>query len=337
MKEAQFYTSIQNQTLRCDLCPWYCILKPGQTGNCKVRSNENGILVTHVYNKVAAFGIDPIEKKPLYHFYPGKQILSIGEVGCNLHCSFCQNHRISQCFAEEFAGFQETTSTQLVAKALKTPRNIGIAFTYNEPFTFYEFMLETAQLAHENGLKNVVVSNGYINPEPLKNLLPAIDAFNIDLKAFTEEFYRKQTKGMLAPVLETLKIIAKSPAHLEITNLVIPELNDDEAEFEKMMIWIAAELGNDVPLHLSRYFPQYKLDIQPTSLKKLENLYALAKKYLQYVYLGNVNEIERSSTYCPNCGKLLVERNHYNTSVIGINKDNKCKFCGTMIKIVMHD
>jgi pyruvate formate lyase activating enzyme len=337
MQEALFYTKLENLTLCCDLCPWHCILKPGQTGICKVRSNEKGKLVTHVYNKVAAFGIDPIEKKPLYHFYPGKQILSIGEVGCNLHCNFCQNHRISQCFATDFYGFQEITSEQIIAKALKTPNNIGIAYTYNEPFTFYEFMFDTAQLAHENGLKNVVVSNGYINSEPLKKLLPFIDAFNIDLKAFTEDFYHKQTKGKLAPVLETLKIIAKSPAHLEITNLVIPELNDNETEFENMVQWIAAELGNDIPLHLSRYFPQYKLDIQPTPLKKLEKLYALAKKYLQYVYLGNVNEIERSSTYCPNCGKLLVQRNHYNTAVVGINTDNTCKFCGTMIKIVLHD
>jgi pyruvate formate lyase activating enzyme len=214
---------------------------------------------------------------------------------------------------------------------------LGIAYTYNEPFTFYEFMFDTAQLARGKGLKNVVVSNGYINPEPLKKLLPFIDAFNIDLKAFTEDFYHKQTKGKLAPVLETLKIIAKSPAHIEITNLVIPELNDNENEFENMVQWIAAELGNDIPLHLSRYFPQYKLDIQPTPLKKLEKLYALAKKYLQYVYLGNLNEIERSSTYCPNCGKLLVQRNHYNTAVVGINTDNTCKFCGTMIKIVLHD
>jgi pyruvate formate lyase activating enzyme len=337
MKEAQFYTKLENLTLRCELCPWHCILKSGQTGICKVRSNEKGKLVTHVYDKVAAFGIDPIEKKPLYHFYPGKQILSIGEVGCNLHCNFCQNHRISQCFATEFSGFHNINGNEIVSKALKTSQNIGIAYTYNEPFTFYEFMFDTAQLARGKGLKNVVVSNGYINSEPLKKLLPFIDAFNIDLKAFTEDFYHKQTKGKLAPVLETLKIIAKSPAHLEITNLVIPELNDNETEFENMVQWIAAELGNDIPLHLSRYFPQYKLDIQPTPLKKLEKLYTLAKKYLQYVYLGNVNEIERSSTYCPNCGKLLVQRNHYNTAVVGINTDNTCKFCGTMIKIVLHD
>ncbi len=186
MQEALFYIKQDDQTVRCELCPWNCVLKPGQTGVCKVRSNENGKLFTHVYDQVAALGIDPIEKKPLYHFYPGKNILSIGEVGCNLHCTFCQNHRISQCFASEFTGFHEISSKQIVNEALKTHHNIGIAYTYNEPFTFYEFMLNTARLARENGLKNVVVSNGYINPEPLQEILPFIDAFNIDLKAFSE-------------------------------------------------------------------------------------------------------------------------------------------------------
>jgi pyruvate formate lyase activating enzyme len=333
MQEALFYTKLENQTVRCNLCPWNCILKSGQTGSCKVRSNENGKLVTHVYNQVAAFGIDPIEKKPLYHFYPGKNILSVGEVGCNLQCSFCQNHNISQCFASEFEGFQEITSAQLVAKALKIPQNIGIAYTYNEPFTFYEFMFETAKLAHENGLKNVVVSNGYINPDPLEKLLPYIDAFNVDLKAFSEEFYKNQTKGKLEPVLECLKIIAKSPAHLEITTLIIPGLNDDETEFEKMVKWIASELGNDVPLHLSRYFPQHKLNLPPTPIIKLETLYDLAKKNLQFVYLGNVSDEKRSSTYCPHCNKTLISRNHYNISIQNLGEKGRCRFCGNATNI----
>ena len=333
MHEALFYTKLENQTVQCDLCPWFCILKTGQTGNCKVRSNENGKLVTHVYNQIAAFGIDPIEKKPLYHFHPGKNILSIGEVGCNLHCSFCQNHHISQCFATEFSGFQEITSSQIVAKALKTSRNIGIAYTYNEPFTFYEFMFETAQLAHENGLKNVVVSNGYINPEPLKKLLPFIDAFNIDLKAFSEVFYKKQTKGKLEPVLETLKIIAKSPAHLEITNLVIPGLNDDEIEFEKMTKWIASELGNDVPLHLSRYFPQHKMNLPATSVKKLEAFYKVAKQHLHHVYLGNVYDEMRSSTTCSICNETLISRNQYKISIQNLDRNGCCNNCGNEANI----
>lgn len=335
MHEALFYTKLQNQAVQCDLCPWFCVLKPGQTGNCKVRSNEKGVLSTHVFNKVAAFGIDPIEKKPLYHFYPGKHILSIGEVGCNLHCNFCQNHRISQCLATEFYGFQEITSEQLVARALKIPQNIGIAYTYNEPFTFYEFMFETAQLAHDKELKNVVVSNGYINPEPLKKILPFIDAFNIDLKAFTEDFYKKQTKGKLAPVQETLKIVAGSSAHLEITNLVIPGLNDDEAVFEEMVKWIACELGSEVPLHLSRYFPQFEMNIPATRGETLEKLYDLAKNHLHFVYLGNVDDEKRSSTYCPQCGSLLVSRNRYSVSIQNLTKNPSCVKCGRSIKITL--
>jgi pyruvate formate lyase activating enzyme len=333
MQEALFYTEMENQTLRCDLCPWYCILKPGQTGVCKVRENINGKLITHVYQKVAALGVDPIEKKPLYHFYPGKNILSVGEVGCNLHCTFCQNHRISQCFASEFSGFHEITSEQIVTEALKTWQNIGVAYTYNEPFTFYEFMFDTARLAHEKRLKNVAVSNGYINPEPLQELLPFIDAFNIDLKAFSNDFYRKYTKGKLEPVLENLKTIAKSKTHLEITTLVIPGLNDDESEFEKMAQWISDELGAEIPLHLSRYFPQYEMNIPLTPIIKLEKLHELASKYMKYVYIGNVSDEMRSTTYCPKCGEILIFRNHYNIHFEKLTPDGQCKSCGTPVNI----
>ncbi|HCE56661.1 MAG TPA: AmmeMemoRadiSam system radical SAM enzyme [Prolixibacteraceae bacterium] len=336
MHEALFYTKLENQTVRCELCPWYCILKPGQTGNCKVRSNENGKLITHVFNRVAAFGVDPIEKKPLYHFYPGKSILSVGEVGCNLHCSFCQNHHISQCFATEFSGFHEISSKEIVDKALKTPQNIGIAYTYNEPFIFYEFMFETAQQAREKGLKNVVVSNGYINPEPLKHLIPFIDAFNIDLKAFTNDFYLKQTKGKLAPVLETLKIIAKSEAHLEITNLIIPGLNDIESEFENMVQWIAEELGKDVPLHISRYFPKYKLEIPATPTETMLSLYETAKKHLHHVYVGNMSDTKRSSTFCKHCGEILIRRNAYEIQIQNIRENGNCADCGTPVKIIFY-
>ena len=334
MQEALFYTKLENQTVRCDLCPWNCVLKPGQTGFCKVRENVDGQLVTHVYNKIAALGIDPIEKKPLYHFYPGKNILSIGEVGCNLRCNFCQNHRISQCYASEFSGFQEITTNQIVDEALKTYRNIGIAYTYNEPLTFFEFLLDTAKLARKNRLKNVVVSNGYINPEPLKEILPYIDAFNIDLKAFTPDFYKKQTKGKLGPVLETLKIITQSKTHLEITNLIITDLNDDEVVFQKMVYWIASELGTDIPLHLSRYFPQYELVQAPTPVKKLEQFYAIAKDYLNHVYLGNVSDEKRSSTICHCCGETTIKRNRYSTSLEKLDSNGLCSTCGSSNNII---
>lgn len=327
MQEALFYEKLENDKVRCKLCPWFCELNSGQTGNCKVRINEDGKLISGVYNKVAALGIDPIEKKPLYHFYPGKNILSIGEVGCNLHCNFCQNHRISQCYSSNFKGFQNITSKQIVDEALKTFQNIGIAYTYNEPFTFYEFMLDTAKLAQLSGLKNVVVSNGYINPEPLKSALPYLDACNIDLKAFTNQFYAKHTKGKLDPVLQTLKIISKSKVHLEISNLVIPGLNDDEKQFESMVKWIALELGNQIPLHLSRYFPQHELNIQPTPIKKLELFYEIAKIHLQHVYLGNVSDEERSSTFCPGCGTMVIRRNRYQTKKENLNEKGHCTKC----------
>lgn len=335
MQKALFYKTLANNKVKCELCPWNCMLSPGQLGNCKVRANENGVLVTEVYNKVAALGSDPIEKKPLYHFHPGKNILSIGEVGCNLHCRFCQNHKISQCEASRFSGFHNISSEQIVNEALKTWNNIGIAYTYNEPFTFYEFLLDTAQLAKAKGLKNVVVSNGYINKEPLKKLLPFIDAFNIDLKAFSEKFYREQTKGSLKPVLESLKTIAKSEAHLEITNLVIPGLNDNKIVFEEMLAWIASELGAKTPLHLSRYYPQYKMNIPPTPIETLHSLYAIAKQHLRYVYLGNVSDEEKSTTVCANCGEILIKRNSYKTVRIGITQDGKCKNCHENSRIIL--
>ncbi|WP_303920559.1 AmmeMemoRadiSam system radical SAM enzyme [Draconibacterium sediminis] len=335
MQEALFYSKITSGQVQCELCPWNCILSDSQTGICKVRTNHGGVLITNVYNKVAALGSDPIEKKPLYHFHPGKNILSVGEVGCNLQCSFCQNHRISQCKASEFSGFHNISAEKIVKEALKTWNNIGIAYTYNEPFTFYEFLLDTAQLAHSKELKNVVVSNGYINKEPLQKLLPFIDAFNIDLKAFSNHFYKKYTKGKLQPVLNTLKQIAESQAHLEITTLVIPGLNDDKAEFKNMIKWISSELGNDVPLHLSRYYPQYKLNAPATPIETLVELYDVAKTQLQHVYLGNVSDQERSTTYCKNCNASLISRNHYNTDITTLDADGKCKNCGTYASVII--
>jgi len=335
MREALFYSKLDTDSVTCELCPWNCQLKLGQTGICKVRMNKNGKLVTSVYNKVAALGSDPIEKKPLYHFYPGKNILSIGEVGCNLQCSFCQNHRISQCYASEFSGFHDITSEKIIAEALKTWNNIGIAYTYNEPFTFYEFLYDTAKLVHKKGLRNVVVSNGYINTKPLLELIPFIDAFNIDLKAFSDSFYKHHTKGKLDPVLNSLKIIANSKTHLELTNLVITSLNDNESEFEKMIKWIAKELGVSTPLHLSRYFPQHKMQLPPTPIEKLQTLYRIAKQYLQHVYLGNISDEKRSSTFCYQCGEVLIERNRYQINLQHITHKGNCRKCGTPTHIIL--
>lgn len=334
MQEALFYNKQENNKVKCLLCPWFCELKPDQTGACRVRKNIEGSLKTMVYNKAAAMGIDPIEKKPLYHFLPGRNILSLGMVGCNLHCTFCQNHNISQCLAEEYAGFTPLSADELLIKASAIRNNAGIAFTYNEPFTFYEFMLETARLFHAHGLKNVVVSNGYVNREPLKEILPLIDAFNIDLKAFDKKFYRQQTKGNLDAVLETIVTIAKSNKHLELTNLVIPGLNDNEIQFEEMVKWIAGECGNETPLHLSRYFPQYKLDIPPTPHETLEHLYQIARKHIHFVYVGNMNSDKLSDTFCPVCGKLIIHRNRFKVETEpGFN--GNCPLCGHIVPIVL--
>lgn len=336
MFEAEFYTKLNNNAVRCELCPWFCELKPGQTGNCKVRKNENGILTSLVFNCISALALDPIEKKPLFHFLPGAQILSVGSVGCNLHCSFCQNHHISQCSAENFSNFREITSEQLTETAAGLTGNKGIAYTYNEPFTFYEFMFETAKQASEKGLKNVVVSNGYVNPEPLKKILPFIDAFNIDLKAFTEDFYSKQTKGRLEPVLKTLKTIADSGTHLEITNLVIPGLNDDKTVFKKMAEWIAFEIGPQVPLHLSRYYPKYKQIVPATPTETMNQCFDISKKMLNHVYLGNVYDPVRTTTFCSNCGETLIVRNGFSVNIQNTDKNGNCKNCGKSANLILN-
>lgn len=272
--------------IRCDICPHNCALKPGQTGICGVRTNIDGQL--HVPENLSAIAVDPIEKKPLYHFFPGKKILSIGGYGCNLHCKFCQNYNISQEVPSSPNPGAHHTPDEIVRMAQQTPNNIGVAYTYNEPTVFYEFMLETAELVHRVGMRNVMVSNGFINQKPLENLLPHIDAFNIDLKAFSDEFYKKLTGARLQPVLQTLKTIKQASRHLEVTFLVIPGLNDDETQAQQMFQWIATNLGPDTPLHISRYFPMYKLQVPATPIKTLNTLQAIALKYLKYCYLGNV-------------------------------------------------
>jgi len=331
MFPAQFFESAGNGKVRCLLCPHECLIAEGKTGICKARKNQNGKLRTLVYNKVAALHSDPIEKKPLYHFYPGKMILSIGEAGCNFNCPFCQNHHISQASPEDYNNFSYINPDLLAEQASKIPGNIGVAYTYNEPVIFYEFMSDCAVAVKNSGLKNVVVSNGFINPEPLKRLLPFIDAFNIDLKAFSENFYQKQAGGKLQPVLETLKTIVKSGKHLEVTNLVIPGLNDDSEEFKSMVKWIKTELGSDVPLHLSRYFPAYHADYPPTPLSILENLFLLASEYLNFVYIGNIGETDYSATICPSCKKTIIKRNRYDIWITSLQEKINCGYCGRKI------
>ncbi len=282
-KESVHCELLMNSKVRCLLCPHYCILGKDGLGKCGVRKNEKGRLFSLIYGEAASIALDPIEKKPLYHFHPGSSILSIGTKGCNLKCPWCQNFSIAQ---DLNAPTQSITSQEVVSRAQEA-KSIGIAYTYNEPFVWYEFVFDTARLARQQGLKNVLVTNGYVNQKPLEEMIGSIDAMNIDIKAMDEEFYRKYCAGQLSPVLKTAEF-AKDKCHIEITNLVIPALNDQEEDFAKLTKWIAQKLGKDTPLHFSRYFPAHKMDTAPTPVEMLNKARDIAKKKLRYVYLGNV-------------------------------------------------
>jgi pyruvate formate lyase activating enzyme len=285
------------------------------------------------YGWVSGLHMDPIEKKPLYHFFPGRQILSLGSFGCNLKCNFCQNWKISQaCELNNFQGSQMAVD-EIVELAKLNSGNIGIAYTYNEPTVGYEFMFDLAREIKKEGLQNVMVSNGYINAEPLKKLIPFIDAFNIDLKGFTENFYREMTGGSLKPVLESLKTIKKQGKHLEITHLLIPRKNDDIDKFQEMVLWIARELGKDTVLHLTRYFPRYKQSVKATEVSGLVDFWSLAKNLLNHVYLGNVDLNGYSDTICSNCGSILIDRKAYAINLSGLTEEGNCMNCNTKTNI----
>lgn len=283
MKEALHYEKLEAKKVNCHLCPYKCTIAPGRKGACGVRVNKDGILYSEVYGKTTGIALDPIEKKPLYHYHPGEHILSIGTKGCNFHCDFCQNWHISQVLD---APTTDITSEEVIRKAEQV-KSFGIAYTYNEPFIWYEFVFDTAKLAKKSGLENVLVTNGFVNLEPLEQMLPYIDAMNIDLKALDENFYIKICKGRMRPVLEVIKRSVKS-CHVELTNLIIPTLNDSEEMIRKMVDWIYDNVGPEVPLHISRYFPCYNMSIPPTPVETLEMAGDIARKKLKYVYLGNM-------------------------------------------------
>ncbi len=283
MHEALYYEKLDAKRTHCHLCPYNCMIADGGRGACGVRVNKDGALYSEVYGATTGIALDPIEKKPLYHYHPGEYILSLGTKGCNFHCDFCQNWHISQ---ELDAPTQGITSEGAVRRA-KESRSFGIAYTYNEPFIWYEFVLDTAKLARANGLENVLVTNGYVNMEPLEGILPYIDAMNIDLKSFDNDFYTKICRGRLEPVLAVIKRSSAS-CHVELTNLIIPTLNDSEETIRKMVDWIYVNLGPEAPLHFSRYFPCYKMSLPPTPVATLKTAQAIAREKLKYVYLGNV-------------------------------------------------
>jgi pyruvate formate lyase activating enzyme len=328
MSEGLFYEKKGRDLVTCRLCPKLCVIKEGKTGFCRVRANRDGALYPTNYGRVAAYGLDPIEKKPLYHFYPGSLIMSLGATGCNLHCGFCQNWAISQ-------GTPPTellTPERAVDLARQARGNIGIAYTYSEPLVWYEFVRDTARLARLAGLQNVLVTNGYVNEEPLRELLDWIDAVNIDVKGFTEGFYKNNCAGSLQPVLRTVEIVAASSCHVELTNLLITGLNDSMAEIKKLVDWIAG-LDRAIPLHFSRYYPCFEMDLPATPWATLRMAAATAKKKLSYVYLGNVPEQARQNTYCQHCGRLLIARNGYQIRLEGI-RGKCCANCGEICHVV---
>ena len=284
-KLAMYFDKIEDSKVRCCLCPHNCVIKEGAVGVCRVRKNIGGDLYSLNYAKITSISLDPIEKKPLYHFHPGSRILSAGTFGCNLKCPFCQNWSIAHRYADTI----EMSSSRLVDKALETVKNgnIGIAYTYNEPSIWYEYVYDTVRLAKEKGLANVLVTNGFISREPLEQLLPYIDAMNIDLKAFTVSFYNNICKGSLGNVKETIAA-AYGSCHIEVTTLVIPGLNDSVDEIGELASWLAS-ISREIPLHLSRFFPNYKMDDKPpTPLDILDRARNKAAEYLKNVYLGNV-------------------------------------------------
>lgn len=331
MREALWYEKLTGEQVTCRLCPHHCRLQPGKAGICRVRHNEGGVLYSRNFGQSSHPALDPIEKKPLYHFYPGSLILSVGTFGCNFKCRFCQNWELAQ--GDPALYRVESATLAELALRYRDEGSIGIAYTYSEPIVWYEFILETAKLVHEKGLKNVLVTNGFIEEEPLEALLPYIDALNIDVKAFNREFYREIVKGDYGPVLQTAKRAYQAGKLVEITTLLIPGLNDREEELAELVDWLAGELGPEVPLHFSRYVPRYQLDLPPTPGKTLLKAKAMAEEKLHYVYLGNAPELSGSNTHCPECDAPVIERRGYGIKIQGL-AGNRCRECNTELNII---
>ena len=321
IKEAYFYQKLDNAVVQCQLCPRRCVIPPSKRGFCRVRENRNGTLFSLVYARPCSIHIDPVEKKPLFHFLPASSVFSIATVGCNLRCLFCQNWQISQARPEEI-NYTYLEPQELVER-LRETRSPVIAYTYSEPVIFYEYMLDVAKLAKSQGIRNTMHSNGYINEEPLRKLSKYLDAANIDLKGFSQKYYSEMTMGDLDSVLKSLKILKEEGVWIEITNLILPGLNDDPQTITKMCLWIKDNLGDAVPIHFSRFWPMYKmLSLNPTPTTTLERAKRIAQDCgLKYVYIGNVPGHTGENTYCPSCGKIIIKRSGY--SILEVNLDEQ--------------
>jgi len=316
--------------VQCQLCPKQCIIAPGQSGECRVRINIDGILKTVVYGFPCSVHIDPIEKKPLFHFLPATKILSVATVGCNLHCKNCQNWEISQANPEQTSAV--FCPPKKLVELTRYHNCLSLAYTYTDPIVFYEYTLDSAKLARQADIRNVLVTAGYINTQPWRELLKYVDAANIDLKSISDDFYRSVCSGTLKPVQNALVEAAASGILLEVTNLVIPTLNDKPEQIRELVRWLKANLPGHTPLHFSVFFPRYQMrNLPPTPLKTLDMARQIAlSEGLQYVYIGNILSQTGQNTYCPGCNKLLIERSGY-TILQNLLEDGCCPDCAKKI------
>lgn len=329
-KLSPYFTPLSGGAVRCELCPRRCEAADGERGYCRVRMNEKGQYFSLVYGNPCAIHIDPVEKKPFFHVLPGSSSFSLATAGCNLNCKFCQNWEISQAKPDDTLNY--SLPPEAVVEQASRYRCKSIASTYVEPTIFIEYMIDIGKLARERKMLNVMHSNGYINEGPLDDLCKVLDAACIDLKGFTEDYYRDVTEGSLAPVLDTLKGLRRRGVHTEIVNLVVTGKNDDMQQIRAMCRWIVKEMGPDVPLHFSRFYPLYKLkSLEPTPVATLEQAWkAATEEGLQFVYIGNVPGHESENTVCPKCKKAVIERSGYMIKGLHL-KDGSCEACGRPI------
>jgi len=335
--EARLYEKLADKLVRCKVCPHRCTLKPGQYSICGMRKNVDGKMVFLAYGEISSIGIDPVLKKPLNLFWPNHLTYSIASAGCSFRCPWCQNYTISQTTIEEFKKLYPVRSMspeEVVAEA-KEYGCMSISYTYNEPFIWYEYVLDTAKEAKRQGLMNIAVTNGYITIDALEELVKYLDAANVDWKAFNEETYRKYMKAHLEPVIQATEEMKRKGVHIEITYLVVPMVNDNLEEIRKMCRYIVEHLGPETPLHFSRFYPHYKfIHVPPTPVEFLERAYEVAREEgLLYVYVGNVPGHPYENTYCPECGECLIEVFGFRITRWRVTKDNRCPECGARIHI----
>ncbi len=327
--EVLFYHKLEKDKAKCGVCPHNCQINPGKKGVCRVRINLEGTLFATNYGEISSIALDPIEKKPLYHFHPGSMILSVGTVGCNFSCGFCQNYQIAH--EDQPTRYLSPKGLLAMARECEPRGSIGVAYTYSEPLMWHEYLSDVLPIIKAEGLKNVLVTNAYVNPEPLQKILPDIDGINIDLKSFSDKYYRTHCHGRLTPVKNTIELCA-TQTHVELTTLLVTGLNDTPKELEELFRWVA-KIDPTIPLHLSAYHPAYKFSLPATPYETMKMAREIARTYLKNVYVGNMSGFDNDS-YCPHCQALLVSRKGYRVMVQDLN-ETRCDRCGNQVSFVI--